>query len=477
MPAPVLTPAQQNAYYASENAKALPLSPTAWLAAQAPKQPTVASATPVAAVTPMTPVGPKVTAPAPVTLAANATATPATLAPVPAAPVQPNYAATLSSIPTAESIMAEKSPDQIKAEAASQSLQERMLATIQTLTTRGAAQGTAEAAAGVPDLQKRLGDVNAQIKALQDEAQAIPIRDQTDAEGRGITAAGLAPLDAAKLRNNTVQALGLSAIASTLQGNLGAAQAQADKAVAAHFDPLQGELDYLKQAYDFNSSTLSEADKAEAAVIQQKLQERQSTIDTQKSDMQQSQKVAMDAAANGAPIALVQRALALPPTQATALLASYLPQSAKYQTLAPGASVYDPVTGKIVQTAPTTQAQNGGSAAVTFSETQLNKGAANAGMPIATFKGLDPDSQNYLINNFSTFAAQQKLIASGQKTPQEVAALITAPESTVPTKVQDVLLSLLGVTRASLTTAPKNDGIVSSVMNWLGGWAGKLTGI
>jgi hypothetical protein len=108
--------------------------------------------------------GPTTSAPQPVTLNADAINNPATLYQVPTAPTTPNYGATLASIPTIESIMAEKSPDQIAAESTQKSLQERILGVLGSLGGKGSAEATAEQQAGIPDIQKQLGDVNAQIR-------------------------------------------------------------------------------------------------------------------------------------------------------------------------------------------------------------------------------------------------------------------------------------------------------------------------
>jgi hypothetical protein len=323
MPPAVLTPAQQTQYYAEQGNAATPLSPTAWLASKSATA--VPTATTPSGATVNTATGALISAPKPVTLTADSMNDPAKLTQVPQAPSAPNYAATLAAIPTIESITAAKSPEQIAAQDQNKSLQDRILSTLTSLGGRSAAQTSAEADAGIPDLTKQLSDVNTQIKQLQIEAEKIPIQDQTDAEGRGVTAAGLAPIDAAKIRNNTIQALGLSSIAATLQGNLGLAQQQVAAKISAMFDPMQSQLDYLKTALDFNSANLSEADKAQAISVSAKLQERQDALDTAKSDHTQTMNYVLAAAQKGAPASMLSQAQNMSPTDAIAALKQWLP--------------------------------------------------------------------------------------------------------------------------------------------------------
>ena len=59
---------------------------------------------------------------------------------------------------------------------------------------KSAYQTQQEQAQGIPALQKTQTDLSSQLKAIQNEAQAIPLQLQTEATGRGITAGGLAPI-------------------------------------------------------------------------------------------------------------------------------------------------------------------------------------------------------------------------------------------------------------------------------------------
>ena len=102
-----------------------------------------------------------------------------------------------------------------------------------------------EEAQGIPDLVQTQTDLANRVKALQAEAQQIPLQMQQEATGRGITAGGLAPLQTARIRTNTIQALGASALLQASQGNLTTAQTLVDRAVAAKFDPIRAEGEAL----------------------------------------------------------------------------------------------------------------------------------------------------------------------------------------------------------------------------------------
>jgi len=206
--------------------------------------------------------------------------TPVTLPNTPNTNPNPNTLTTIPTISSIENAGGEMTP----AEQTNKTLSDQLLNEMQQLGGRSAAQTAAEAKLGLPDLNSQLNDLNSQIETLKNNAQAIPIQDQTNATGRGITAAGLAPITAAELRNNTVQALGLSSLASTLRGNIANAQAQADKAVAAQFDPIQAQIDYLTKAIELNKPQMTKEEQIQANTVTAQLADRQRQLDQQKAD-------------------------------------------------------------------------------------------------------------------------------------------------------------------------------------------------
>ena len=70
----------------------------------------------------------------------------------------------------------------------------------------------------------KLATINARLEGLAAESKAIPIAVQQESEGRGRTAAGVAPLTTARLRENALRALPLQAQAIAALAEVQAAQ-------------------------------------------------------------------------------------------------------------------------------------------------------------------------------------------------------------------------------------------------------------
>ena len=158
---------------------------------------------------------------------------------------------------------------------------------LQELNTQNVGQAayTAEQnqAQGVPQLVGQQNDLTSQIQALQLESQGlqnayqytIPNQMQEQATGRGITAAGLAPLTAGELRKNQIQqgaiatrALTTAATLAAVQGKLQTAQYYVDQAVKQKFDPIKekiavltANLDLILKSPDYS---LAEKNRAQA---------------------------------------------------------------------------------------------------------------------------------------------------------------------------------------------------------------------
>jgi len=135
--------------------------------------------------------------------------------------------------------------------------------------------------AGVPQAEQNVMELQAQVNALRNEANIIPLQIQQEAMGRGITAAGAAPLQAAKLRENAIQALSLNSFLYAAQGQLALAQDNADRAVEAEMAPIQREIDMLREFLDLNKDDLTREDKKKADQLAIDLDERQRLLDIQ----------------------------------------------------------------------------------------------------------------------------------------------------------------------------------------------------
>lgn len=214
-------------------------------------------------------------------------------------PPTPNYNAVTTSIPTIASITDAGNTDTPEATALKAS-QARLESLMGAENNKAQYQQTAEDNAGVTNLNNQLTDLNTQITTLKNQATAIPIQDQQNANGKGITAGGLAPITSAETRTNAIQALTLNSLASTLQGNLTVAKAAADKVVALKYGPIENEIKVAQQQITDNMPFFTAAQQKQAQATTAQLAERSRLIDQQKADTSTILSWASEAVKNGA---------------------------------------------------------------------------------------------------------------------------------------------------------------------------------
>lgn len=167
-----------------------------------------------------------------------------------------------------------------------------------SLVGKSAYQTTQEAAAGIPDINATITDLSSKLTGLQNEAKAIPLQLQNDATGRGITAAGLEPIQQEKLRNNAVEALTVSTLLDAAKGQLSTAQAKADAAVAQKYGPIEEQIKSatanLQLILNSPQYTLEEKNRAQQQLDIQNA--RQAIVDKAKQDAKDVSTVAITAA-------------------------------------------------------------------------------------------------------------------------------------------------------------------------------------
>lgn len=121
-------------------------------------------------------------------------------------------------------------------------------------------------------------------------------------------------------------------------------------------------------------------------------------------------------------------------------------------------------------------AAGGGASSKTFTQAQINKGAANAAATIDEFKNLDDDTKNYFVNGYSNFQALQKQVASNQYTKEEAAQFVR-DSTTIPESAKPKLLEILGVSGGDAPATPSNNGFLGGLEQGLGWLAGHVLGI
>jgi hypothetical protein len=131
-------------------------------------------------------------------------------------------------------------------------------------------------------------DLTTQLNSLIAESKAIPVRIQQDALGRGVTAGGMAPIQAAQLRNNAIQSLSVGSLLSASQGNLTLALDQVDRSIQAEFGPKKAELAALQANLDnmLKDPNLSLGQKKRAEIAQARLDAEKTKVAQQEQDKQ-----------------------------------------------------------------------------------------------------------------------------------------------------------------------------------------------
>lgn len=164
------------------------------------------------------------------------------------------------------------------------------------MANKSARKAEYEKQAGLPEYQKQLNDINGQLAALNAEARSA----QLDAQGKPIANSFINRQVDAIERERTVKALGLSAIASTLQGNIALANDTVERALSAEFDPIASRIEYLKTALELNKDKMTRAEKARADAQAVQLKEYELQLDAQKEEKKNVYSVMLEAAKNGA---------------------------------------------------------------------------------------------------------------------------------------------------------------------------------
>lgn len=96
---------------------------------------------------------------------------------------------------------------------------------------------------GIAGLRKTQRDLSSQLQAIQAEIQVTPLQIQKEFEGRGVTRAGVEPIQTGRLRELGIKSLITSANLKAAQDDVAAALDDVDRAIAAKFDPIKERID------------------------------------------------------------------------------------------------------------------------------------------------------------------------------------------------------------------------------------------
>ena len=235
----------------------------------------------------------------------------------------------ISAIPTTDQVQG-VTADVTQTEQEGADISTRIEDLLGQISGKAAATATAEKEAGLPEYQKQLTDINAQLQTLQKESAAIPMEMQEQFGGRGVTAQGLQPVTTSALRRNAIKALGLSAIGQTLQGNISLAQQNVSSAIEAEFGQAETELKYQRELYDMNQDRLVRVDKKRTELLNVQLAERERVLEGQKAEREELYQIGLTASKYGA--------------DSQTLLDIFNAQSREEATLLAGKFLQDPMT-------------------------------------------------------------------------------------------------------------------------------------
>jgi hypothetical protein len=165
-----------------------------------------------------------------------------------------NYNALLAG--TKISLPEPKTPEQL----AYEKTQQDILAKMKDLTGQEAFAQQKAQELGIPEKQKELNDLQAQLRALNAEAAA-----QQEALANQPILSSIALGQQAQVeRTRAIKALSLSAQIQALQGNIALAQDQVQQAVDLKYKPIIQELNLLNQQLEFNKDFFNAAEKKRA---------------------------------------------------------------------------------------------------------------------------------------------------------------------------------------------------------------------
>lgn len=155
---------------------------------------------------------------------------------------------------------------------------------------------------GVNKIYNRIAELNAEASNLQREAQAIPIQIQQESTGQGVTDAGVAPIQASRLRENALKALSLGQQASMANAQYDKAKNYADQIINTKYDSIVADI-------NAKLTNLASLEKYELTPAQEKAKETsirtleyQKEVENDKKNTQlKNNELLINAASFGAP--------------------------------------------------------------------------------------------------------------------------------------------------------------------------------
>ena len=169
-----------------------------------------------------------------------------------------------------------------------------------------------------------IGDLNAQLDTLTNQAKAIPLQNQNAETGQA-SQTGIDTMNTADLRTNAIKALNVSSLISARNNNLAHAQMLVDIATTQKFGPLEAQQKALTAnlALIQNSPDYTNAEKKQAAQQAQIVAQQTAQLDIQKQQYQDAQNKVLAYATVATPQQLQEMQQASSPVEVAQIAAKY----------------------------------------------------------------------------------------------------------------------------------------------------------
>lgn len=301
-----------------------------------------------------------------------------------------------------------------------------------SLGNKAADTQTALGQYGVPQAQQQLQGLNLQAAQLKGELDKFDVETEqakSNIEGQQIPLGLVQGQQAALQKQRDLTKMAKSAelasvvgLAQAYQGNIDMATQLAHQAVDMKYQPILAQIDVVKTQIGIAGDKLDREDKKRTAIINTLLDYQKQKYTEESNNAKQIQSLAIQAASNGAPLAVVNSIKnATDPVAAASLSANY-------------------VKGNLESPTHPNAATPGGPAKPVFTQTQTNKGASNAGLAAPDFAKLDSTVQNFYVNNTTQskwFSGALSGIQDGSQKAADV--LDTINTSNLPDPVKNYL--------------------------------------
>lgn len=226
---------------------------------------------------------------------------------------------------------------------------------------------------------------------------------------------------------------GTIALAQAYQGNAQLGLELATKMVDLKYAPILNQINVLKTQLGFAQEKLGTEDQKRSKIIGALLDLKLNDVEEEKAQTLNIQKLAIEAASNGAPLSVVNAMRSASDTATAASLGSAY------------------IKGDLESIAKSGSGSGGGGSSgggsgsgstYKFTATQINRGSAAAGVSLDDFKTLPGDVQNFYVNNAAAVGDFNDVLAEVRSGETSAEAVIQTINSlSLPQTVKEFLIA------------------------------------